>query len=277
MKYINPYYPWFDSVGTVYASGSKDGCFSLNKAGWSQVMLDEDSGTHIKMGLDMKFSFWYGNVSLMGFVYKKDETGLRSSVSVMHEEDYFRVNVDNKIFRTDFKTQKVNVWYRIFLSVDTVNGIVLFYVDGKKIGEYECIKTGVSVSSFRIYTDYNDIVCKNIIVTDGQLSPNETVIELTTSIDSNEWDVTTTEEYTTENVGKNIVLKPDKNEIDGYTITAASMVFENAISSDSVPAITASMGEKSERIQLPSSNSRTVWACFDGVDTLDDIVITSAE
>lgn len=276
MKYINPYYPWFDSVGTVHASGSKDGCFSLNKAGWSKVMLNEDSGTHMKMGLDMKFSFLYGNAPLVSFIYKRDETGLGNIVSIMHEEDYFRVNVENKIFRTDFKLQEANVWHRIFLSVDTINGIVLFYIDGKKIGEYEFIKTGVSLSMFQIYTDYNNIVCKNIIVTDGQLSPNETVIELTASVDGNEWDVTT-EGYATDNVGKNIVLKPDKNEIYSYTITAASMVLENAISSDNVPAITASMGGKSKRIQLPSSNSRTVWACFDDVDALDNIVITSAE
>lgn len=275
MKYINPYYPWFDSVGTVHASGSKDGCFSLNKADWSQVTLDEDSGTHMKMGLDMKFLFLYGNVPLVILRYKRDETGLSHTVSVLHEEDHFRVNVDRKIFRTDF-THKANVWYRIFLSVDTINGIVLFYVDGKKIGEYEFIKTGASLETFRIYTDYNDIVCKNIIVTDGQLSPDETVIELTASVGSDEWDVTT-EGYVTENVGKNIVLKPDKNEIAGYTITAASMVLENAISSDSVPAITASMCGKSEKIQLPSGNSSTVWACFDEVDSLDNIVVTSAE
>lgn len=279
MKYINPYYPWFTYISsTVYASGSKDGYFSTNSRSVASVRLDEDSGTHMKMGLDMKFSFLYAWINLVGFTYHIDEDGLTHAVYVRLDENYFCIEADGKIvFRTDFKLQAVNVWHRIFFDVDTVKGIILLYADGKKIGEYtEFTQTGVSVFEFNILTDYDAIVCKNIIVTDGQLSPNETVIELTASVDSNEWDVTT-EGYATDNVGKNIVLKPGKTKIDGYKITAASMVLENAISSDSVSAITASMCGKSEKIQLPSGNSSTVWACFDEVDSLDNIVVTSAE
>lgn len=278
MKYINPYYPWFDSVGTVYASGSKDGCFSCENAGWGIVVLDEDSGTHMKMSFDMIRNNIYNYGYFAGFNYKNAGGKATPDVFVyVNNSGYFAVYVDSKVARASDVKMETGKWYHLFLDVDTAKGIVLLYADGKKICEYtEYVKTGAALYDFRIYTNSYGLKFKNLIVTDGDLSLNETVMEVETTVESSEWEKGQ-DGYATENVGKSIVLKPGKTKIDGYTITAASLVWESAIGSDNVPAVTASMGAKSEKIQLPSINSHVVGTCFDKVDSLENIVITSAE
>lgn len=279
MKYINPYYPWFDSVGTVYASGSKDGCFSTKSAGWGIVALNEDSGTHMKMSFDMIKNNSYANGCFAGFNYKNAGGKATPSVFIyVNANNNFAIYVNNAVVaQTTGVIMEIGKWYHLFLEVDTAKGIVSLYVDGKKICEYtEYVKTGAAVYDFRIYTNANQLKFKNLIVTDGELSLNETVMEVETAVESSEWEKGQ-DGYATENVGKNIVLKPSKTKIDGYIITAASVVWESAIGSDNVPAITASMGAQSKKIQLPSINSHVVGTCFDKVDSLENIVITSAE
>ena len=73
------------------------------------------------------------------------------------------------------------------------------------------------------------------------------------------------------------MLKPARTKIDGYTITAAGMVWENALGSDNVPSVNISMGQKSKKVRLPSGNSHNAGACFDKVAALENIVVTSAE
>ena len=68
MKYINPYYPWFTSIGNVKYSGSKDGCLAAD--GWGIVVLDEDTGTHMKMSFDMMITSSYMNEYTAGFYFK---------------------------------------------------------------------------------------------------------------------------------------------------------------------------------------------------------------
>lgn len=68
MKYINPYYPWFTSIGNVKYSGSKDGCLAAD--GWGIVVLDEDTGTHMKMSFDMMITASYMNEYTAGFYFK---------------------------------------------------------------------------------------------------------------------------------------------------------------------------------------------------------------
>lgn len=276
MKYINPYYPWFTSIGNMKYSGSKDGCLAAD--GWGIVVLDEDTGTHMKMSFDMMITASYMNEYTAGFYFKSVRDKAVDDVFLyVNNSNYMEIRLANKnVLTTSFKVSR-GIWYHVFLDVDTVAGCITVYVDGNKIGEYtDYVKTGAMAKDFRFYLNSSYYKMKNMIVTDGELSINETIMEVETSVESCEWNEAQ-DGYSTEDIGKKIVLKPARTKIDGYTITAAGIVWENALGSDNVPSVNISMGQKSKKVQLPSGNSHNAGACFDRVVALENIVVTSAE
>lgn len=276
MKYINPYYPWFTSIGNVKYSGKGDGFIAAD--GWASVSVNENVGYRVKMAFDVMFVSWNGTTNLAGLEY-----GLINgdAVDVFLYFNYdecldIKVGPYNTVCSTGYKLNK-NIWCHVMLDVDSTAGIIAIYADGQKIGEYKnYTKKGASLKTFKFYLNSVSFRMKNFIVTDGELSSNEIVMEVPVSVLSSEW-TESQGSYSTEAVCKSIVLKPAKTRIDGYTITGAGIIWEEAIGSDNAQALNTVMGQKTGRIQLPSGKSCNAGICFDGVDVLENIVITSAK
>ncbi len=275
MRYINPYYPLFDSVGTVKNSGKAKGY--INTDGWAIKQIEEDTGTYMKMCFDVSFSGYYSGMYVSAINYRKVNGTATPNVSLYVNNNYYlelRVN-DSTVYSTNFRTS-ANIWYHVYMEADTVNGKAAVYIDGSKIAGYDAyVTTGAMLSNFKFYMNSSYVKMKNIIVTDGALALDETVMEIDAVVESSEWD-STDSGYSTAEIDKSIVLKPSKTSIDGYTITGTVLVWESALGSDNVPAVAISLGDKTSRVELPRSNSHCIGACFDGTAP-GDITTASAE
>ena len=117
MKYINPYYPWFTSIGNVKYSGSKDGCLAAD--GWGIVVLDEDTGTHMKMSFDMMITSSYMNEYTAGFYFKSVRDKAVDDVFLyVNNSNYMEIRLANKnVLTTSFKVSQ-GILYHVFLDVD---------------------------------------------------------------------------------------------------------------------------------------------------------------
>ncbi len=275
MRYINPYYPLFDSVGTVKNSGKDKGY--VNTDGWAIKQIEEDTGTYMKMCFDVSFSGYYSGMYVSAINYRKVNGTATPNVSLYVNNNYYlelRVS-DSTVYTTSFRTN-ASVWYHVYMEADTVNGKAAVYIDGNKIIDYDgYVNTGALLDCFKFYMYSGYVKMKNMIVTDGALSLDETVMEIDATVESSEWESTDTG-YSVSETGKSIVLKPEKTSVDGYAITGTTIMWESALGSDNVPAVTMSLGGETARVELPRSNSHCIGACFDGI-TPGNITIISAE
>ncbi len=276
MRYINPYFPLFSSVGTVKNSGKDKGY--INADGWAINKVEEDTGTCMKVGFDVCFSgSYYSNMYVAALNYRKVDGASTPNVSLyVNSNYYFELRVDDKtVYTTSFRTS-ANVWYHVYMEADTVNGKAAVYIDGNKIIDYESYTTnGAMLDCFKFYMNSSYIKMKNMIVTDGSLALDETVMEIEASVESSEWTATDTG-YSVSETGKSIVLKPEKTSVDGYAITGTTLLWESALGSDNVPAVNISLGSEINRVELPRANSHCIGACFDGISP-GEIMVTSAE
>ncbi len=275
MRYINPYYPWFTSVGTVKNSGKDKGYINTND--WVVKYIEEDTGTCVKMAFDVSFSSYFNGISVCGLNYRKVNGTSTPNVSVYVNNNYYlELKVSDKTVYTTSFLISANVWYHIYMEADTANGKVVVYVDGNKIVDYGAyVTTGALLEYFRLYMNSSYIKMKNIIVTDGALALDETVMEIDATVEYSEWD-STDSGYSTSEIGKSIVVKPEKTSVDGYAITGTTIMWESALGSDNVPAVAMSLGGKSNRVELPRSNSHCIGTCFEGIAP-GNITVTSAE
>ena len=275
MRYINPYFPLFSSIGTVKNSGKDKGY--INTDGWVTRKVEEDTGTCMRMGFDVSFSSIYNGIYVAAMNYRKVDGASTPNVSLYVNSNYYlELRIDDKtVYTTSFRTN-ASVWYHIYMEADTVNGKAAVYIDGNKIIDYDGYATnGAMLDCFKFYMYSSYVKMKNMIVTDGALALDETVMEIDASVKSSEWNATDTG-YSVSETGKSIVLKPEKTSVDGYAITGTTLLWEAALGSDNVPAVNISLGAETARVELPRSNSHCIGACFDGISP-GNITVTSAE
>ena len=275
MKYINPYYLWFDVCSTDKYSGKESGFLSTN--GHNTKYLD--GGTRIKVSFDAMLKYTSGNYLFQAYFSDSPLAAGLSTVQI-YIDNYINIRTnDQKRTGSVFPIDKTK-WYHLYCDIDTVKGIVVLYVDGSEVCRYESyVQSGVTLKTIKFCPFYSSsstyIGIKNIIVTDGELSQGETVKEIDATVIRGDWEETDGI-YSTDVVGRQMTICPVAKTVEGYNITGAALLFKSGVASDGISAVNVVLGEKSERVALPAVEG-TFGIVFDGVNSVDDMTIVSSE
>ena len=151
-----------------------------------------------------------------------------------------------------------NIWYRIYLVIDTVAGTIDLYLNGGKIYTLtKYVKTGVKAASAKIICKHWNnyyVTIKNLIISDEYFPPNETIIEVPATITNNGFNYDSSKnEYSTEAENSTLQATPDLSVLDGYKITACNVGMGSTVLGDTIKNIKCDMGSYSDTKEIPAT------------------------
>jgi hypothetical protein len=184
-------------------------------------------------------------------------------------------NTFSQIVNVPSKTTSSNFHYRtIMIHFDTVQNLAELYSDGILYASVSCGNNGENIHSLLVgaldagtYKQYQ-VFFSNIIISDSPILLTESVKNVTPTISSTDWTVSSGV-ASADTVGDTMTLTLPSGSIDETrrTVTGYSAAFLNCSSSETINAVTVEQSGTTKQVVLPSGGS---------VETLDTFTISSA-
>ncbi|ORT99651.1 hypothetical protein D081_1801 [Anaerovibrio sp. JC8] len=284
MKYMNTSYMLFDMASNMKSltktlNSIKYPCFG---GGDAKINLNAEN-TKLYVAFEVQYD--YNTLYLDGYPMQifMDDGGygiVKPSTVQFYLKpsgNYMTLNINGKeIYKTPRTTE--NTWYRVYLVVDSVAGIVDLYLNGDKIYSYTSyVKTGVKATGVRLVLQkYNSyyVTMKNLIISDEYFPPNEEIVELPATVTADGWTYdSSSNKYSTEQENSTLTVTPDMTVLDGYKVTACNVGAGSTVLGDTIKNIKCDVGTYSNTKEIPSTG---IGMYFDNLPTnISNITITA--
>jgi hypothetical protein len=177
------------------------------------------------------------------------------------------VNVPSKINSSD------NHYRTIMVHFDTVQNLANFYSDGILYASVSCGNNGEDINNVTIGaldrgSKFYYFYFSNLIISDSSILLTESVIDVTPTISSTDWTVSSGV-ASADTVGDTMTLTLPSGAIDETkrTVTGYSAAFFNCAPSETINAVTVEQSGTTKQVVLPSNGA---------VETLDTFAVSSA-
>lgn len=289
MKYLNPgYIALFDAtVGSDIAQNTQYKSIQFQAYSNDRYCV-KDISSLSTTSIYVKF-FWNTNFSYTTFspILNVLTSGSKKVVLSMANGQLRLTDGTNTLW-TGSVPSTISTWPNsnqyfnryLYLHIDTVLDIVELYSDSIKYASVSASFSGetlnevrigrISTQNFILYTAY----LNQIIISNTAFPINETITEISPTITSTDWTISSGV-ASTDNVGSSMTLTAPFGAVDETTrtITGYSVAFIDSTPSDTINAINVTQNGTTKQVVLPSGAAET--ADVFTVSQLSDISATA--
>jgi len=153
---------------------------------------------------------------------------------------------------------KANHQRDLFIHIDTVQNVADIYADGILYGSVTCSNSGETIQEVSLgalnaglFSQYYMYV-NNIIISDTEFSPLESITEITPTLTSNDWTITDGV-ASTDTLGDSMTITAPPSSIDETrkTVTGYTIPLLNCIPTTTINSLNITQGTVTKNVKLP--------------------------
>jgi hypothetical protein len=146
----------------------------------------------------------------------------------------------------------------LFIHFDTVQNVADIYADGILYGSVTCGNSGETIKEVLLgalnggaWTQYY-VYINNVIISDTEFSPLESVTEITPTLTSNDWTITDGV-ASTDTLGDSMTITATPSSIDETrkTVTGYTIPLLNCIPTTTINSLNITQGTVTKNVKLP--------------------------
>lgn len=146
----------------------------------------------------------------------------------------------------------------LFIHFDTVQNVADIYADGILYGSVTCGNSGETITEVLLgalnggsWTQYY-VYISNVIISDTEFSPIESVTEITPTLTSNDWTITDGV-ASTDTLGSSMTITAPPSSIDETrkTVTGYTIPLLNCIPTATINSLNITQGTVTKNVKLP--------------------------